>query len=113
MAATSDTLTSELGACSPFTSGAVFAMEIRTPNSTGLSNVDRCIFNFCHLRRHPPSCDFSFTLETLDIYTLKKSASIPCSDKETLIQALIKSGYLGNTPITPTLAISLRTLELF
>ena len=60
-----------------------------------------------------PHGNFTFTLETLDIYTLDKAATIPCSGEETPIQALVKSGYLGNTPITPTLAISLRTLELF
>jgi hypothetical protein len=60
-----------------------------------------------------PPIDFSFTLEVLDIYTLDQTAMIPCSGDETPIQALAKSGYLGNTPVTPTLAISFRTLELF
>ena len=29
------------------------------------------------------------------------------------MEALVKNGYLGNTPMTPSLAISLKTLELF
>ena len=57
--------------------------------------------------------NFDFTLETLDIYTLDKAVMISCSGEEMPIQALMRSGYLGNTPATPTLAISLRTLELF
>ena len=61
----------------------------------------------------PPSDDFSFSLNVLDIYTLEPLVIIPCSDQELPIQALVKSGYLGNTPMTPSLAISLRTLELF
>ena len=60
---------------------------------------------------HP--MDFTFDIEVVDIYTLDTSARIPCSPNDLPINALVKSGYLGNTPITPTLAISLRTLELF
>lgn len=60
----------------------------------------------------PPS-NFDFTLEALDIYTLEKTVRVPCSSEETPIQALVKCGYLGNTPITPTLAVSIQTLELF
>jgi hypothetical protein len=61
----------------------------------------------------PPPNDFNFSLEVLDIYTLETSVAVPCSDRELPIQALMKSGYLGNTPTTPSLAISLKTLELF
>lgn len=61
----------------------------------------------------PPSNDFSFSLEVLDIYTLDTSAFIPCSGEELPIEAVIKRGYLGNSPASPSLAISLRTLELF
>ena len=61
----------------------------------------------------PPPGDYDFLLEVLDIYTLDTSVTIPCSNKELPIEALVKSGYLGNTPATPSLAISFRTLELF
>jgi hypothetical protein len=57
--------------------------------------------------------NYDFSLEVLDIYTLDSSITIPCSDKELPIKALVKSGYLGNTPATPSLATSFRTLELF
>ena len=60
----------------------------------------------------PPPTDCSFPLEVLDIYTLETSATIPCSSGDLPIHALVKSGYLGNSPATPSLAISLRTLEL-
>jgi hypothetical protein len=60
-----------------------------------------------------PPGDFSFSLEVLDVYTLDVTATIPCSDQELPIQALVKSGYLGNTPKTPSIAISFKTLELF
>ena len=61
----------------------------------------------------PPLSDFSFSIELLDIYTLDTSVMVPCSSEELPIQALAKNGYLGNTPMTPSLAISFRTLKLF
>ena len=57
--------------------------------------------------------DFTFEIDVVNIYTLDTSAKIPCSSNDLPIKALVRSGYLGNTPTTPTLAISLRTLELF
>lgn len=61
----------------------------------------------------PPPSDFSFSIELLDVYTLETSVTISCSSEELPIRALVKSGCLGNTPTTPSLAISFRTLELF
>ena len=61
----------------------------------------------------PAPSVLSFSLQALDIYTLEDSVTISYSDEDLLIQALVKSGYLGNSPATPSLAISLQTLELF
>jgi hypothetical protein len=74
-------------------------MVVDPPSPTFPSNV-------------PPPDDFGFSLEALDIYTLETSITVPCSSEDLPIQALIKHGYLGNTPSTPSLAISLGTLEL-
>lgn len=60
----------------------------------------------------PPS-NYDFVLEVLDVYTLDMTVTIACSGEELPIHALAKSGYLGNSPATPSLAISFRTLELF
>jgi hypothetical protein len=60
----------------------------------------------------PPAYS-TFEIEVIDIYTLDASATILYSSEDLPINALIKSGYLGNTPMRPTLAISLKTLELF
>ena len=57
--------------------------------------------------------DFSFLIELLDIHTLETSIKALCSGEELPIQALTKSGYLGNMPTTPSLTISFRTLEFF
>ena len=61
----------------------------------------------------PPSGTHNFSLPILDIYTLDTSITIPCSGEELPIAALVKNSYLENTPATPSLAISLKTLELF
>jgi hypothetical protein len=62
----------------------------------------------------PPSTSrYDFSLESLDIYTLNTSVTIQCSEKEFPIQVLAKNGYLGNSPATPSLAISFGTLDLF
>ena len=61
----------------------------------------------------PPANNCSFSIELLDIYTLESSVVVPYSNDEFPIHALAKTGYLGNTPTTPSLAISFRTLEFF
>ncbi|OBZ72322.1 hypothetical protein A0H81_07731 [Grifola frondosa] len=64
---------------------------------------------------HPsdPSDD-SFTINMIDFYTVDTTATITQTvDITSTAEALILNGYLGSTPISPTLAISLSTLELF
>jgi len=61
----------------------------------------------------PSAGNTIFTIDVLDIYTLDASVMISCPDHNFLVEALVQKGYLGNTPIFPSLAISLKTLELF
>ncbi|KAF9231234.1 hypothetical protein BU15DRAFT_90967 [Melanogaster broomeanus] len=56
--------------------------------------------------------DFSFTIRTVDIFTLSTSAHIPCSaDVTSVAEALVQAGFLGNSPINPSISVSFRTLE--
>jgi hypothetical protein len=56
----------------------------------------------------------SFVIEVLDIYTLAKNTVIlQTADSKSVAESLMLHGYVGNSPITPSLAISVRTLELF
>ncbi|KAG1800752.1 uncharacterized protein HD556DRAFT_1229992 [Suillus plorans] len=56
--------------------------------------------------------DYSFTIPTIDIFTLNHEATIPHSaDSISVVDSLLRAGYLSPTPITPTIVISLRTLE--
>jgi len=56
---------------------------------------------------------YDFTIEVLDIFTLAKSALIKRTADQTTAEALCLNGYIGSTPEHPTLALSLRTLDLF
>ncbi|KAF6757867.1 hypothetical protein DFP72DRAFT_1108913 [Ephemerocybe angulata] len=57
--------------------------------------------------------DLDLHIATADLYTLEKEATIPRRDDQMSMVALVEAGYLGNSPLSPSLAISLKTLELF
>lgn len=51
-------------------------------------------------------------LGVVDVYTLDTTTTIHLNGRS-LPEALIYAGYLGATPISPSMAISIRTLELY
>ncbi|KAI1782756.1 hypothetical protein LXA43DRAFT_904908 [Ganoderma leucocontextum] len=61
----------------------------------------------------PPSEPSMVTIDVIDIYSGATSAEIPVAGNQTFPEALVLAGYLGTTPVLPSLAISLKTLELF
>ncbi|PIL29500.1 hypothetical protein GSI_08308 [Ganoderma sinense ZZ0214-1] len=60
----------------------------------------------------PPSATSAFTIDVIDLYTGATSANIPVAGDQTAAEALVMAGYLGTTPVFPSLAVSLKTLEL-
>ncbi|THU89589.1 hypothetical protein K435DRAFT_821344 [Dendrothele bispora CBS 962.96] len=56
---------------------------------------------------------FDFGIEVLDIHNLARSALIKRDEHTEAAVALVQAGFLGNTPEQPSIAISLRTLQLF
>ena len=60
-----------------------------------------------------PDTTETCTIGVLDIYSSDSTAVVAIAEGQTLAEALVTAGYLGTTPISPTLAISLKTLELF
>ncbi|KAL6308954.1 hypothetical protein BKA93DRAFT_864339 [Sparassis latifolia] len=55
-----------------------------------------------------------FTIEVIDIYSLVTSVHVPRTrESRSQAEAIAAQGYLPTTPISPTLAISYKTLELF
>jgi hypothetical protein len=63
------------------------------------------------LSTDPISYDFNIT--TIDLYTLASSMYIPRAASMTAPEALMLQGYMATSPISPSLAISIKTLELF
>ena len=53
-----------------------------------------------------------FTIDVYDMHTLEARVEIPRREDQTTAEALVAAGYLGNTPIAPSIAISLKTLEM-
>jgi hypothetical protein len=66
---------------------------------------------------HPPSpdiTDYSFAINVVDLYMLTTTAIIPrLSSSRSVPEALIESGYMAVSPDSPSIAVSLKTLELF
>jgi hypothetical protein len=58
--------------------------------------------------------EYSFDIDVIDIYTLHTSLHVcrPADSKSPAID-LVRHGYLPAVPNSPTLAVSLKTLELF
>ncbi|EIW56750.1 uncharacterized protein TRAVEDRAFT_127597 [Trametes versicolor FP-101664 SS1] len=57
--------------------------------------------------------EYDFDIKVIDISAKKHVAHIKRSGDQTTAMALVLHGYLGSSPITPSFAISLDTLELF
>jgi len=56
---------------------------------------------------------YDFTIDCVDLYTLSTSIHVPRTASMTAAEALMIQGYLVTSPVDPTLAISVKTLELF
>jgi hypothetical protein len=66
----------------------------------------------------PPVVDvdpvsYDFSIDSVDLYTLTTSIYVPRTSSMTAVEALMHQGYLATSPVDPTLAISIKTLELF
>ncbi|KAJ3847649.1 hypothetical protein EV368DRAFT_76590 [Lentinula lateritia] len=60
-----------------------------------------------------PNPEYEFSISVVDIYTLERSTRITRDENTNSSKALVQAGYLGTSPEQPSLAVSLRTLELF
>ncbi|KAL7278859.1 hypothetical protein ACG7TL_006690 [Trametes sanguinea] len=61
----------------------------------------------------PRDASYDFEIDVVDIYTLARTVNIQRDAQQTAVLALAQHGYMATSPITPTLAISFKTLELF
>jgi hypothetical protein len=56
---------------------------------------------------------YDFTIDCVDLYTLSTSIHVTRTASMTAAEALMNQGYLVTSPVDSTLAISVKTLELF
>ena len=66
----------------------------------------------------PPAVDvdhisYDFSIDCVDLYSLSTSIFVPRTSSMTAMEALMIQGYLATSPVDPTLAVSIKTLELF
>lgn len=60
----------------------------------------------------PDEC-YDFDITVIDLYSKKRTAHIKRGTHHPMAESLVLHGYLGTSPINPSLAISLDSLELF
>ncbi|KAL6300787.1 hypothetical protein BKA93DRAFT_819255 [Sparassis latifolia] len=62
---------------------------------------------------HAPPLPYNFDINVIDFHSLASSVTIShTEDSKSIAQALVLNGYLGTTPLSPSLAISFKTLEI-
>lgn len=61
----------------------------------------------------PQPSEYDFNIECVDFYSLADEVLIRRSSHESPAEGLVRNGYLGVSPDRPTLAVSIKTLELF
>ncbi len=67
-----------------------------------------------HTTAGPRDSQYDFAIRVVDVYTLESIVTItPPADSKSGAAALVMQGYIGASPVNPTLAISIKTLELF
>ena len=56
---------------------------------------------------------FDFSIDTIDLYTLQSTHTIHRTAHMKTAVALMTQGFLSNVPLRPSIALSLKTLELY
>ena len=101
------------GHCSPVASPSDIA------GSPGSFPVDRpaCATTKDTTTQTPPApCSedlIDIEVTVIDIYTLSTSLNLSRVDNNTTAVALASLGFIGNTPFKPSVAVSIKTLELY
>jgi hypothetical protein len=60
-----------------------------------------------------PSISIEIEIPVIDVYTLSMSVKISCAGDQTTASTLAGLGFIGNAPFRPSVAISIKTLELY
>ena len=60
-----------------------------------------------------PAISTEVEIPVIDIYTLSMSVKISCAGDQTTASTLASLGFIGNAPYHPSVAVSMKTLELY
>jgi hypothetical protein len=60
-----------------------------------------------------PPTSLEVEILVIDIYTLSTSVKISCAGDQTTASTLAGLGFIGNAPFYPSVAFSMKTLELY
>lgn len=103
--------------------GQSWKERLRQFNNAWAELIDELVDHFILWKHHTPepspstapeeSNTWDFTIDVVDVYSLTHQATIHRDQDTTAASALVRAGYLPASPVSPSLAVSLRTLELF
>ena len=99
-----------------------WSQRIHRFNHAWASILDELVSEYINWKYHPDSQPqpassgangWEFSIQIIDIYSLTHEASIHRDSETKATSALVQAGYLPASPESPSVAVSLRTLELF
>ncbi|PPR04386.1 hypothetical protein CVT24_013215 [Panaeolus cyanescens] len=56
---------------------------------------------------------YNFEIAAVNLYTLETKVTVERGADQTTLTALMLAGYIGNSPINPSIALSIKTLQLY
>ncbi|KAE9404798.1 hypothetical protein BT96DRAFT_973001 [Gymnopus androsaceus JB14] len=84
------------------------------------SILDELVVHYINWKYYPSSvpqssatAGWEFSIPIVDVYSLARETTIHRNSETKATSALVSAGYLAASPESPSLAVSLRTLELF
>jgi len=84
-----------------------------TPDSDSPPEAPGTTRNSTETNSPTPPASAAAEISVINIYTLSTSIKISCVGDQTTASALAGLGYIGNAPFHPSVAISIKTLELY
>jgi len=85
-----------------------------TPNDVPpFPQVPETKFDGAETNGHDPPTPTEVEIPIIDIYTLSISVKVSYTEDQTTASTLAGLGFIGNAPFHPSLAVSVKTLELY
>jgi len=85
-----------------------------TPDNNSLPpQVSDAVHHGAGTNNPGPSVSPEVEILVIDIYTLSTSVKISCAGDQTTASTLASLGFIGNAPFHPSVAFSMKTLELY